>query len=224
VVHSACNLFSRGRPFGAPAFLAALACLLYFVPGAGRALEYDRVAIAGGQLWRILTAHWTHSSPDHLAWDVLVFAVLGAALSARNPRLFRWIVVVSPLGISGTLLLLGPQWHIYRGLSGVDSALFVALSTVLWKECSGTKRWLAAATLLLFGGKIVLEATMGVALFATDTAGYDVVALAHLSGGGAGLLCFLLCRQDQARRRPILPVSLPHLYPLVMAFLNRAAR
>lgn len=194
------HLFARGRRIGAPAFLAAIAPLLYFLPGAGRALEYDRGAIAGGQLWRILTAHWTHSSLDHLAWDVLVFAVLGAVLASRNPRLFRWIVVVGPVAISGALLFLGPQWHSYRGLSGVDSALFVALCTVLWRELSGKERWLVAAAVLLFSGKIAIEATAGVALFATDLAGQDVVPLAHLSGGAVGLLCALLCRQAATSR------------------------
>jgi rhomboid family GlyGly-CTERM serine protease len=196
VLPSANRLFSRGRRFGAPALLAALACLLYFVPGAGRALEYDRAAIASGQLWRILTAHWTHSSLDHLAWDVIVFAVLGAALAARHLRLFVWIMVVSPVAISGALLWIGPQWHIYRGLSGVDSALFAALSTVLWREWAGKERWFIATALLLFSGKIALEAATGVALFATDLSGQDVVPLAHLAGGAGGLFCALLRRQD----------------------------
>ena len=40
-------------------------------------LQYDRTAILQGEIWRLITGHWTHFPGDHLLWCVLVFAVMG---------------------------------------------------------------------------------------------------------------------------------------------------
>lgn len=40
---------------------------------AGELLQYDRQAIADGQLWRVVTGHLVHIGLEHLAWDAAVF-------------------------------------------------------------------------------------------------------------------------------------------------------
>ena len=68
------------------------------------ALQYDRGAIAAGQVWRIITGHFTHWSADHLSWDVAVFAVLGL-LAERGWAVRRgWRVARHPERSEGSLV------------------------------------------------------------------------------------------------------------------------
>ena len=55
--------------------LAAAAVVIHVLPRAATRPQYDRAAIAAGELWRILSGHWTHVSADHLFWNVLAFVV-----------------------------------------------------------------------------------------------------------------------------------------------------
>ena len=63
---------SGNRPW-VTAILGALSLLLFLVPEISQLLDYRRDAIQAGQLWRLITSHLTHWSPDHLAWSLLVF-------------------------------------------------------------------------------------------------------------------------------------------------------
>jgi rhomboid family GlyGly-CTERM serine protease len=189
---------AAGRP-GAPprlagAALAALllsapALLLAVAPGAAASFEYDRTAIVAGQLWRAITCHWTHWSLDHLAWDLAAFVtlvligwragakrlLLALALSAALIPLAVWIVL--------------PEMGAYRGLSGIDSALFTLVAvTVLKEEIAAGRRGMALAIVLViagFAGKIVFELVTGATLFA-DSSLFVPVPLAHVVGGVCG--------------------------------------
>jgi rhomboid family GlyGly-CTERM serine protease len=107
--------------------LSAPALLSAVVPGAAGWLAYERTAIATGELWRVVTCHWTHWSFDHLAWDLAAFGVLvliGWRASARRLLLALALsVVLIPLAVWTVL----PTMVGYRGLSGIDSALFTPL-------------------------------------------------------------------------------------------------
>ena len=197
-----------GRRLGAPAIfagpllLSATAVLVHLLPGAARLLEYDRAAILRGELWRLLTGHWTHLSLDHLALDVAAFAALGGALVWVGRRLFWRTVLGSALAISLSLLVCGQEWSTYRGLSGIDSALLGALATLLWLGGGRRgERRLGAAALLLFAGKIGYESITGTALFAAETPGHEVVPLAHLVGAGIGAAVVLLWGRLRPRSR-----------------------
>jgi len=184
-----------------PIVLGVIALVVYAAPGLGEALEYQRNSILGGEFWRALTGHWTHGSIDHLAWDVFAFLALGCAIAARSSRLFAWTVGLSAVSISTFLLLFAPQWERYRGLSGIDSALFVALAIHLWKDPARSRaRWVASLALGLFVLKITAEAALGRALFANDTPGYTVVSSAHLVGALAGVAAALWISQANERK------------------------
>ena len=66
--------------------LSSLAVVLYPLPGWSAGLGYDRDAVAAGQLWRLLTGHWTHWSAEHLSWNLLVFALLGVFWERTGER------------------------------------------------------------------------------------------------------------------------------------------
>jgi hypothetical protein len=105
---------ARGRPPRAALGLAALAVAIYAVPGATAGLEYDRAAIAGGQLWRLLTGHWTHWAVDHLLWDVVAFAALGLACEYRSPGRCWATPGVAGLAISLAIWVVEPGLPLRR--------------------------------------------------------------------------------------------------------------
>ena len=112
--------------------LALSVVLLHLTPQLTAWATFDRTAIASGQLWRLVTGHWTHWSGEHLVWDLLVFAVVGGALELRGGRrVFLLCAVLSALLISAGVWVLQPDMVEYRGLSGIDCALVTLVAVDL---------------------------------------------------------------------------------------------
>jgi rhomboid family GlyGly-CTERM serine protease len=114
--------------------IAAVAVAAFFMPHVGEVLQYDRAAMLDGQWWRALTGHMVHWSGEHLFWDVAMFAVLGWVLERRGARQFALAGVAAAGTISGVLWFAQPEMPTYRGLSGVDTALFAMLAVTLLLE------------------------------------------------------------------------------------------
>lgn len=171
--------------------LTVAAFAIGMLPGAAAALQFDRTALAGGEWWRFVTGHWTHWGGEHLAWDLVVFAVFGALLEARSRRGFAVVVAGSALAISATVALGAPSLDFYRGLSGIDSALFAAFFAQLlgaaWRERVVLPALVPAVALLGFAGKSVYELVTGATLFVATDSNFVVVPLAHVVGAGVGV-------------------------------------
>jgi len=176
--------------------------LLLWSPGISSQLAWDRRALADGELWRLITGHLVHFSWNHLGWDLLVFAVLGGIWECSG---HRYDLVASSLvaacAISLVVLVLHPDMSSYRGLSGVDSCLVMALVTQsLQRARHAGKYWLCAAllaTLLAGLAKVGYElATGGTVFVDAAEAGFVPVPVAHLVGGAVGLV-WGLCRGAQ---------------------------
>lgn len=172
--------------------VAALAVGLHAFPAVSTALQYDRDAIAAREFWRVVSCHLTHCSLDHLVWDVGVLLVLGWLCEVDNRR--RWLVCVglSTLAIPAAIWMLMPQLQTYRGLSGIDSALFVLLGTLMLKNSVDARQtcWIGAtaAAMLGFVLKTVYELTAAQTMFVDSAAAAMIpVPLAHIVGGLAGL-------------------------------------
>ena len=171
--------------------LAALALAIWAIPGAADALQYDRTALGTGELWRLVTGHWAHWSTDHLVWDLLVFAVFGALAERQSRRRFATIVVSSAIAISAAVWLFAPQFSHYRGLSGIDSALFAAFFAQLLRDARQQRSLLQAIVpalaLVGFVGKSAYELITGATLFVAPAAAFTAVPLAHLVGATVGV-------------------------------------
>ncbi|MGD9645507.1 MAG: rhombosortase [Pirellulales bacterium] len=170
-----------------------LAVLIWTLPGAAERLQFDRANIAAGEVWRVVSGHLTHWNADHLLWDVLMFAVLGALVERVSRAAFVITPLLSTLAISGVLWFWQPTLDDYRGLSGIDSALFVFMAGWLVREAFQERRHAAlllpALALLGFAGKVGYELVTGCTLFVDSmAAGFAPLPLAHVVGGVVGAL------------------------------------
>jgi rhomboid family GlyGly-CTERM serine protease len=195
------TMFSQPRSSGSSKRLipmvtlvvSALAGAVLMVPGWSELFVYDRAAIAAGEWWRLASGHVAHWNFDHLMWDVLMFAVLGVIVECRARRDLMATLILSAMAISATLFFAAPSIGQYRGLSGIDSALFTWLAVVLFREARGEKRPLAAAALAAsmvgFAAKIGYELASGATLFVDSAAaGFTPLPLVHAVGGACGVL------------------------------------
>lgn len=183
--------------------LAVLALVLSSLPDPSAwELVFDRL---GREPWRVLTGHLVHWSGEHLAWDLAVFVGLGIACEAGGRRRTAAALALASLAIAVGVPLLAPGLATYRGLSGLDSALFALLAARCLRRPSPAAQAAGAAALLALLGKVAWETATGTPLFLADTEGVVVVPAAHLVGGLAGLAAGLLpaCR---TRRK----VAFPH--------------
>lgn len=140
------------------AFSAGFVLLLLLLGALGEParewLRYDRLAIGGGEWWRLLTGHFVHLGAGHLWLDTLGLALLllffrdvfsprdwfvatlagalvvGLALWWREPQLWRYV------GISGVLhtllfagLLLSLRWN-----PVINGIVLAAMSWRIWTE------------------------------------------------------------------------------------------
>ena len=171
------------------------ALLVFALPRLQPLLLYDREAILAGELWRLFSGHWVHFSAAHLGCNLAVIAVAGLILETGTAARTARLLLVTPWFISAGLLVCEPQLRCYGGLSGLATAVVVALALAAFARRRQDPRagWTAALLLLLFGLKTIFEWHTHRALFALDAnAGYAVVPLSHLLGGIAALILHLL--------------------------------
>ena len=173
------------------ALLATCAALILPVltGEAGReALRYDRVALAAGQWWRLLSAHFIHLDFDHAALNSLGL-VLMWALFARDYRPRQWlaIVLVSITAIDAGLWLRDSTVAWYVGSSGALHGVMAAgtLAHLRRRDLDG---WILAMFIV---AKLAYEQSSGALPFVGNHAG--VVVDAHLFGvlGGLAMAAFL---------------------------------
>jgi rhomboid family GlyGly-CTERM serine protease len=192
--------------------VAMAACAILASAGWTGFLTYDRAAIADDELWRFVSGHLTHWNFDHLLWDVLAFVAAGAIIEGRSRRALSAALGLSALAISTTLWVWQPELASYRGLSGVDSALFTCAAVLLLDEARqhGNRRFAGAIGLALLGflAKIGYELATGATLFVDSAAaGFTPLPLVHAVGGATGAIAAWTSNRTIAWRLP--SMSLP---------------
>lgn len=149
-------------------------------------LRYDRAALADGEWWRLLTAHFIHLTFRHAALDLAGLALLWA-LFARDLSPGRWAIVVltAAAAIDCGLWLLDPAVVWYLGISGVLHGALAAGAFVRLRR-GEVEGWLLAGLLL---AKLVYEQIHGAMPFSGDM---PVTVDAHLYGTLGGLAAAIL--------------------------------
>lgn len=163
------------------------ACALLILPELGgeparELLRYERSAVAAGQWWRLLTAHFIHLGLEHAVLNALGL-VLMWALFARDYTARAWLVILaaSIAAIDLGLWISNSTLGWYVGSSGALHGVLAAgtLAHLRRRDLDG---WILAAFLVV---KLTYEQTSGALPF-SDQAG--VVVDAHLYGAVGGLL------------------------------------
>ena len=190
------SLNGDGRHGIALLLLLALPCLLAL---GGEpwilALQYQRDALAQGEWWRLLTAHWVHLGLQHLLLDGAGLVLLWA-LYARALRPVAWLLVLlcATVAIDAGLWWGAPRIQWYVGISGLLHGAWAAgaLAMALRRD---RLAWLMLGAL---AAKLLLEHRAGVSLLAS---GMPVVTVAHVYGAMGGLIAVGLLA---LARRPLL--------------------
>jgi len=159
--------------------------LLCFGTGWGEHFQYQRNAIAQGQVWRPLTGHLVHLGAMHFLlnlFGLLILWQLTAPWLRSGEKLLA--LLGSMLLISLGLYLFFPQVSWYRGLSGTLHGLWCAGALLGLKREKG----LASILLILLVIKLAWEILAGPTPFTASLSGGPVLIQAHWLGAGAGLL------------------------------------
>lgn len=168
-----------------PMLVIVVPCVLLALAGnAARSfLQFDRVAILDGQIWRIFTGSWVHLGWGHLGEDMAGYVLLWLLFEREMPG---WrcpiLVVLGSLGVGFGLLLGDPALRWYVGISGALNTLWIAGAMLLMAR----RDWLGWVLALFLVLKLVYEQLLGPLPWSAATTGGPVVVDAHLWGALSG--------------------------------------
>jgi rhomboid family GlyGly-CTERM serine protease len=179
-----------GRLPGASLLLSFFALALWFSPTWTGWTEWSRSEPT--QPWRWFTAHFTHWSVSHLTWDLIVFLALGILCERRNRKGFLQCITGAALTITATVAVWCPTISVYRGLSGLDSALFGWLLVDVASPALARRNWTAVFPIAIMAGlfvaKTAIECFTQGTIFVSAASTFVPVPLAHVAGFVAGAI------------------------------------
>jgi len=179
----------------------ALAALLIQVAGADvqQALRYEREAVLGGELWRLLSGHLVHLGWPHMLWNGAALIVI-ALLFGRDLSERVWCAVAffCAMGVALGMLVLRPDVDAYVGLSGVLHGLFAAGAMADAQTHPRT----ATAMVVLLAAKLGWEQLAGPLPGTAAAVGGVVLVDAHLYGAVLGIAAAAVLRLATRQNLP----------------------
>lgn len=161
---------------------------IFAFPGASEALQWNRDATGLETLLGGLTGHLSHWSQDHLTWDLLVFFAFSLACLRLAPWRYLPCIALAAFLIPLEIRFFQPQFESYRGLSGIDSALFGLIIATLCLHGRPWSRWMALSAAIAFGLKTMSELIGDGPIFVSTAAGEFTPAVsAHVVGVLSGI-------------------------------------
>ena len=158
--------------------------------GLSEALQWHRSQFEG-LTW--FTSHLCHWSWEHLLWDVAAFALLSFLSLRIQPSRYAPTLLIAALLIPLEIQFFQLHLNSYRGLSGLDCALFGLVIAALWRHEPGQEknrpaRGLALTATIGFLAKSIYEQSTGSTIFvASNEALFVPVPSAHLIGFVTGV-------------------------------------
>ena len=177
------------REFPVTLGLAIAALLVFLIPQAESAMDFQTGGPLFGQWFQLFSCHLAHWSADHLIWDLVMFVTMGAICEKQNRKVYLGVLVASAILIPVGVSFMATGIDSYRGLSGIDTALFGMAMWHLVGNAKADRNWWAFGIFsLLFVGmfaKIGYEYLSGGTLFAAAD-NFTAVPSAHLVGAVIG--------------------------------------
>ncbi len=140
---------------------------------------------------QLLTCHLLHWSTEHLCWDLGMFVLLGVLCERWWPRAFYSVLASSAVAIPVGVMLSNPELRVYRGLSGLDTALYTLLVGRLCidslRQHDTTQTAVFVSLWLSLWGKIVWEFMSGQVLFVQQL-DFIPLPIAHAVGALVGTI------------------------------------
>lgn len=171
---------------------------IHGVPGAASLLQWQS---GTEDIWRGLTCHLTHWDGPHLAWDLLVFAGFACYVESSRRIVMVWLLA-GCAGLIALVLNLGMMpFDAYRGLSGLDTSLFVVVAMSAIQSSDKRQRVLAQIAWLGLLVKLGLEWLGSDPIF-VQSASFEPAPLAHAVGAFWGLLMGLATSKSEAAVSP----------------------
>jgi rhomboid family GlyGly-CTERM serine protease len=146
-------------------------------------LVFDRVAIANGEWWRLVTGHWVHSDGPHALWDIAALALIGGLLEGRGKRRLAIAASVGIVAVDACIWWWLPDLERYCGLSGMLNTLFIIALADLWQLY---RHPVFPAAMLLLGGKLIAEMAAGQSVLVNPS--WPGVPMAHVAGCLGGVV------------------------------------
>lgn len=187
--------------------LTVAAATAFLSPPLAEILVYDRGAIAGGEVWRLVTGHLVHFSPAHLMGNSAAMLLAETFLRLKGRGVPRRFWCLAPPAVSLALFLFRADLAIYGGLSGIACGLIILL-TGRWLRGSRPEQGAALLLLMGVGAKIALEAhSLRPLLVVAGAAPFVPVPLAHLAGAAIGT--FLAFAEAGVQRKRLRSANVP---------------
>lgn len=172
--------------------ICALSLVFQFFPNLIAFFEWESSNIRQGEIWRIFSGHLTHWTPNHLVWDLIVFAFLGSIIERSSRSIILALFLATSI-LSHFALTYASDFQIYRGLSAIDTALFTQALFILSKNSLHRYSFtLLAASIFGYIAlivKLLLEYGQEEPIFASSLgSNVSVATVTHIAGLVSALL------------------------------------
>lgn len=169
-------------------FCVALA-ITSFKPEAPILFRYDALAIQDGEWWRLLSAHFTHSTWNHFALNMLGLFIM-SYLFSQVATWLRWLslMIFVSLFSSACFYFFQSNDYIYVGMSDTLHGVIIAYALLDFKNFKLGSSILIVGTL----GKVIWEQTPFYVEASAEFIGGRVATESHFYGAIGGLILGLV--------------------------------
>lgn len=183
------SLFSFSPGFSGAIVLTLVMVILQALPESWRELlQYQRLAVADGQWWRLITAGFVHLGWRHLLLNACALLIMGWLFGEeRSAPAWALDLLICTLVCHLGLYLFNPEVFWVVGLSGSLHGLFI-IGAVSWIAAGiDLGKWLLTGV----GIKLLWEQVYGEMPLSAEVVGGAVITDAHLWGAAGGIIAVL---------------------------------
>ncbi len=175
------------------ALVASISAVATLNPRWFEVMVYERNLWLSGEIWRLLTCHFAHYSPEHLAYDLAGFAIAMALLRGEKIEKMTVLLGWTFLLVGVAVVAIEPSMSAYGGLSGAVSGVLTYAAVQMSAEQGRGKAAGIGLLVLLAVGLFYIGGTERGLFAAFGTDGVLPSFTAHAAGIAAGLFCY--CRR-----------------------------